>query len=396
MNNYYAEFETDKYIREKFFLDYSYKGIMVEVGAGPPEVLSMSKHFRENGWRCICIEPNPNFVKRHKDIGNEIYQYACGDIEDMQNFEIAWSDKTNSLYNGISFSALKVNEDYITKYHTTREDINIETITVEVKKLNTILEYLKIDHIDFLSVDTGGWELEVMKGFNVKKYHPKIILLENVLQDEKYQKYMASIEYTLNNVIEYNYIFRNMGFKIEGISAAQHPDIAEPFLKIINDFDRIIEIGTWAGGLTLFLYKNKPTQCELISYDIDISLNEVPRKYNIDFRIGNCFSEETHNEIKQLIEDKSKRVLLLCDGGNKMKEVETFCKYLKSTDVIMCHDYIENWDEWIQYAKPIIWEGLIESFYDKLLPTIEKYNLKKYKYYDNFKAIFWGSFIKPT
>ena len=48
---------------------------------------------------------------------------------------------------------------------------------------------------------------------------------------------------------------------------------------------------------------------------------------------GNCFSEETHNEIKQLIEDKSKRVLLLCDGGNKMKEVETFCKYLKSTDI---------------------------------------------------------------
>jgi len=62
---YYGEFETDRYIRETFFNDIN-DGIMIEVGAGPPEFYSMSKHFRDSGWRCILIEPNPKFVNMHK------------------------------------------------------------------------------------------------------------------------------------------------------------------------------------------------------------------------------------------------------------------------------------------------------------------------------------------
>ena len=45
-DKFYSEFETDKYLRENFFPDLDYKGIMVEVGAGPPEFISNSKHFR--------------------------------------------------------------------------------------------------------------------------------------------------------------------------------------------------------------------------------------------------------------------------------------------------------------------------------------------------------------
>ena len=50
---FFAEFLTDKYIRENYFPDYSFKGTMIELGAGPPVFYSMSKHFRYNGWRCI-------------------------------------------------------------------------------------------------------------------------------------------------------------------------------------------------------------------------------------------------------------------------------------------------------------------------------------------------------
>ena len=62
--NYYAEEGLDRYIRNTFFNDWSKPpGIMVEVGAGETRSYSVSRHFRENGWRCICIEPNPNFVE---------------------------------------------------------------------------------------------------------------------------------------------------------------------------------------------------------------------------------------------------------------------------------------------------------------------------------------------
>jgi FkbM family methyltransferase len=391
---YYAEYETDKYIHETYFPDFSYHGIMVEVGAGPPEVFSTSKYFRDNGWRCICIEPNPKFVKQHIDHGNEIYPFACSDTERTQNFQIVTTGLCDFSCDGMSYSALKIKEEYLIDYKTSRDSLNIENIQVEVKKLNTILEDLKIDKIDFLSIDTEGWELEVMRGFNPKKFNPKIILLENVLHLNSYEEYMNGIEYKLDKVLKYNYIFRNKGFCIEGISAAQHPDIVKPFLKIINNFDRIIEIGTWKGALTLFLYKNKQKDCELISYEIDPSIIEIPKIYNIDVRIGDCFSEKTHNEIKELIENTNKKVLLLCDGGNKIKEFETFCKYLKPDDVIMSHDYADNFEDWLKHTNPINWIAALQSSYDAFLNIINENNLEKYKYYDDFKAVLWGAFTK--
>ena len=180
----------------------------------------------------------------------------------------------------------------------------------------------------------------------------------------------------------------------EGIQIAQHPDFAEKFKMIIAGFDRIIEIGTWAGGLTVWLHKNKPKDCDLISYDIDESLNEVPKgKYPIDFRIGDCFSGFYHEEIKSLIQD-SKRVLLLCDGGHKNEEVKTFCQYLKEDDVIMCHDYADNWEDWLSHRDAVDWPGAIESSLDALAPTLVRNDLSKYSYYDEFKSIFWGSFTR--
>lgn len=74
---YYAEFDTDKIIREKYFPNYDYKGLIIEVGGATPEFLSMSKHFKDNGWRTIIIEPNPTFAQQHIEIGNEVYQFAC-------------------------------------------------------------------------------------------------------------------------------------------------------------------------------------------------------------------------------------------------------------------------------------------------------------------------------
>ena len=184
-----------------------------------------------------------------------------------------------------------------------------------------------------------------------------------------------------------------ISLNVEGVHAGQTPYILPHFLKILPEFNRIIEIGTYAGGLSLFLFKNKKNDCELISYNINSSFNKVPKKYNIDFRIGDCFSEPTHSEIIKLITDKFKRILLLCDGGNKNKEFNTFSQYLKSDDVIMCHDYSESDEDGAKIRKNIGWIWGSESFLFAIQPSIEKYKLSKY-HYDDFKSVLWGSFIK--
>lgn len=197
---YYAEFQTDKFVRENFFPDLSYKGIMVEVGAGPPEFISMSKHFRDNGWRCICIEPNPKFVEQHRNLGNEIFENACSFENKESNFYIVDTTWEDESVNGISMSALEIRQ---TGNHKEKR----HEIQIKVRTLNSILEELNIEKIDFLSVDTEGWEIEVMKGFSLEKYEPKIVLLES-FNPKIYNEYMNNNGYQLMKQIHFNYIYK--------------------------------------------------------------------------------------------------------------------------------------------------------------------------------------------
>ncbi len=63
--SYFGDQNIDETIRNRYFPDFSYKGTIVEVGGATPEYLSMSRHFKLNGWRAIVIEPNPTFCEEH-------------------------------------------------------------------------------------------------------------------------------------------------------------------------------------------------------------------------------------------------------------------------------------------------------------------------------------------
>jgi hypothetical protein len=158
---------------------------------------------------------------------------------------------------------------------------------------------------------------------------------------------------------------KNMHSSFFGCFAQQN---SEAFL-IINDllnyynFSNIIEIGTHDCGMsTLFslyclnsqtpavcenqteptLYKNKTHHKSLkrfYTFDIeerDLGSINLIEKMGAVFEKKDCFEYE--KEISNLIK-KNGRTLLLCDGGDKPKEINTFCKYLKSGDVIMGHDF---------------------------------------------------------
>jgi len=200
----YAEFETDKIILETYFPNAI--GIMVEVGCADPEIYSMSKLFRDKGWRCIGIEPNPYFINKQKEVGNEVYQYAVSteNKKDVDFFMVNDYGETQE-FTYESFSALKIHEGYIEKHGNPS---NIETIKVETKRLEDILKHdAKVETIDFLSVDVEGYELDVIKSIDLLKFRPTVIVLENYLYDENYNVFMDENGYSLIQKVEYNYIY---------------------------------------------------------------------------------------------------------------------------------------------------------------------------------------------
>ena len=202
---YYADWDLDRYVRENFFRDFNYKGTMVEVGAGPPKFISCSKHFRNFGWRCICVDPNPKFVQQHKDDGSEIYQYACCDREGEANFTINLNNDNwySSENDGVSFSSLGIRYDNLPEHNSQ------SVITVQTIKLNTLLENVGVQKVDYVCIDVEGWELDVMRGFDTTKYQPRVIVMENIKSNIEYKQYMNSIGYERQTILTLNDVYVN-------------------------------------------------------------------------------------------------------------------------------------------------------------------------------------------
>ena len=75
-------------------------------------------------------------------------------------------------------------------------------MNVNVRTLSWILEnevsdtsFEGIYDIDFVSIDTEGTELDVIRGFDVSKYSVKLFVIENNYEDKSIEIYMNSIGY---------------------------------------------------------------------------------------------------------------------------------------------------------------------------------------------------------
>jgi hypothetical protein len=82
-------------------------------------------------------------------------------------------------------------------------------IKVNVRKLDSILSNIDVKNIDILSIDTEGWEIEVMKGLSI--ISPKLIILENLLHLDSYTEYMSERGYNLVHKQLHNYFYEKIG-----------------------------------------------------------------------------------------------------------------------------------------------------------------------------------------
>ena len=201
-----AEGGVDLGISERFF---SGPGVFVEVGAARPEFLSVSAHFRSLGWRIIAIEPIPEFCELQRQAGHDVLQFACGEVDQddvdftvVNSHENAYEDGTVSFE---SFSSLSVKP----KFSALKPGLDKRTIKVNVRRLDTILKQHAPDvgQIDVLSVDTEGWEMEVLRGLDFLRNRPKVMVIENFFYEKSYRQFARSKGYTLWRVYPPNDVY---------------------------------------------------------------------------------------------------------------------------------------------------------------------------------------------
>jgi FkbM family methyltransferase len=190
-------------------------GIYIDVGCFHPKLGNNTYLLYKKGWRGINIDVDSHSI--------EIFNYLR---PRDYNKQIAVSDKSGEvdLYFYHDRSAINTLSK---ETFGSRGGKSLDIKKIKSETLNSIIENspFKDNKIDFLTIDVEGYEINVLKGFDINRYKPDIIILEFIDNSVKKQEfYNNKIQNLINSEIykymsENNYSFVNwVGFDLVFIS----------------------------------------------------------------------------------------------------------------------------------------------------------------------------------
>lgn len=199
--SFYGQFNTDFYISKYFPSDYI--GTCIDIGMAEAISANNSYHFEQLGWTCLCVEPNPTYFEQAIGVRKIVENVAVGAVDaDDVNFDIF--NINNGNFGAIS--SLRYDQRLVTSHaHMIN---NMQSIKVKVRTLDTILsQHPEITQIDFISIDTEDTELDVLKGFDIKRWSPKLMVIENNFDEPFIADYLKDFGYVRVERVEVNDFF---------------------------------------------------------------------------------------------------------------------------------------------------------------------------------------------
>ncbi|WP_456380566.1 FkbM family methyltransferase, partial [Hydrogenimonas sp.] len=187
------------------------EGFFVDVGAFDGVYLSNSYLFEQQGWQGICIEPHPRYFPlcRENRPKTLCLQNAC--VEEKERGNVLFTAEKYGLLSSISHDE-KYYETLKEKYETRGISFDeVERVTVKAETLDRILETHLPEGvtIDFVSIDVEGFEEGVLKGFDLEKYDPTVLVVEanDTLHEERIVEYLRERNYHLARKTGVNLFF---------------------------------------------------------------------------------------------------------------------------------------------------------------------------------------------
>jgi len=191
MNKYSQHGEEE--IIQRYFPE-GFTGSCIDVGASDGVGCSNTKLFEENGWYCLCVEPNPTLFEFLKSNRKNCINYAISDVNKEMIFNIASIE--DSYLHEDAISSLKIDERLLKQHIDAGYKITINPILVNVITLNQCIEqFYESDKIDFISIDTEGTELDVLLGFDINRWKPRLLVIENNFNDPEIEEYLKIFGY---------------------------------------------------------------------------------------------------------------------------------------------------------------------------------------------------------
>lgn len=153
------------------------RGTFVEVGANQPEESSQTFALEQSGWTGILVEPQPDLADQlRRRRSAKVFAVACTSRRN------AGSHMTLYLAGGHSSFDPRLNLAEVKPHGA---------IAVPTRTLDQILNEADVASIDFISIDVEGHELDVFDGFDLQRWSPRLILVEDLLLHLRLHRYLT-------------------------------------------------------------------------------------------------------------------------------------------------------------------------------------------------------------
>lgn len=203
---------------------------LVDVGAHDGVEGSNSRGLIVEGWDALLVEPLPQASEalRKNSTGFpklRIEQCACADYEGVATFHLGTD--------GPGGQSSSLCEDDVWKHNHVGE-----TITVDVKKITTLLDKHTVpSRFALLLVDAEGMDLEVLQGLDFSRYRPAVICTEvyeaNPTKDERKAGLLLSHRYEYRGRIGSDAIWSDSDFD-ESLESTFEEAPAELLAEVAN------------------------------------------------------------------------------------------------------------------------------------------------------------------
>ena len=166
----YSQFGQDVYVYETFFKGKK-DGVFCDVGGNHPININNTYMFEKMGWTGYCFEPLPAMKKLwQKERTTKFFPYAATEKEEELEFVIV--EGNDGWENALSYVKKTVSHD-LDGY------LNKKNITVQGRCIKDVFMEQGINHIDYMSLDVEGHELQTLKGIDFNAVKINVITLEN-------------------------------------------------------------------------------------------------------------------------------------------------------------------------------------------------------------------------
>jgi FkbM family methyltransferase len=141
-------------------------GFFVDVGAADPQRGSQSWHLEQLGWSGILVEPRPDYAEKLRRARRaRVFENACSSPRNAgRTMPLRVRGGLSTLNENLVIAGLKPHSE----------------VSVQIRTLNDVLTAAGAPApLDFLSIDVEGHEVELFDGFDLARWQPRLLLIED-------------------------------------------------------------------------------------------------------------------------------------------------------------------------------------------------------------------------